>query len=77
MTRWIEYRSLDEMLQGSANAKMWKELDKKYDFLWKDPWHVQLSIAMDGFNPFFYNNISHSTWPIVLVNYNLLSPMCI
>jgi hypothetical protein len=28
-------------------------------------------LSSDGFNPFRTMSISHSTWPVVLVNYNL------
>ena len=71
MTRWIDYTSPDEVLRAPADAKTWKTLDEKYDFLRNDPRHVRLGVAMDGFNPFSHNSASHSTWPIVLVNYNL------
>ena len=71
MIRWIYYSSPSEVLRALADAKTWKTLDEKYDFLRNDPRHVQLGVAMDGFNPFSHNSANHSMWPIVLVNYNL------
>ena len=38
--------------------------------------NIGLGIAADGFSPFRTMNQSHSTWPIVLVNYNLLPWIC-
>ncbi|XP_074347400.1 uncharacterized protein LOC141686254 [Apium graveolens] len=37
---------------------------------------MRLGVAADGFNPFRSMNLSHSTWPIVLVNYNLPPWLC-
>ena len=71
MTKWIDYRSPDDIMHGSANGRAWKELDEKYKFFGNDLRHIRLGIAMDDFNPFSHNSASHSTWPIVLVNYNL------
>ena len=36
-----------------------------------DPRNVRLGLASDGFNPFQTMSVSHSTWPVVLINYNL------
>ena len=33
--------------------------------------NVRLGLAADGFNPYRTMSISHSTWPVMLVNYNL------
>ena len=30
-----------------------------------------LGLALDGVNPFRNQSLSHSTWPVVMLNYNL------
>ncbi|KAI9196721.1 hypothetical protein LWI28_026426 [Acer negundo] len=40
------------------------------------PRNVKLGLASDGFNPFGTISISHSTWPVVLMIYNLPPWMC-
>ncbi|KAI9191247.1 hypothetical protein LWI28_005831 [Acer negundo] len=40
------------------------------------PYNVRLGLASDGFNPFGTMSISYSTWPVVLMIYNLPLWMC-
>jgi hypothetical protein len=37
---------------------------------------VRLGLTSDGFNPFGNMSTSHSTWPVILVPYNLPHWMC-
>lgn len=46
-------------------------MDTKYSKFSSENRNVRLGLASDGFNPFRMTSLSHSTWPIVLVNYNL------
>jgi hypothetical protein len=39
--------------------------------------NVWLGLTSDGFNPFGNISTSHSTWPVLLVPYNLYPWMCI
>ncbi|XP_062080492.1 uncharacterized protein LOC133785257 [Humulus lupulus] len=41
-----------------------------------DPRNVRLGLASDGMNPFKTLRVSHSTWPIILIPYNLPPWMC-
>lgn len=61
----------EKVMRGPADSPQWKHADTKWSFLKNEPRHVRLGMAMDGVNPFGNNSTSHSTWPIVLVNYNL------
>jgi len=36
-----------------------------------DPCNVRLELTSDGFIPFRTMSVSHRTWPVVLINYNL------
>ncbi|XP_071739703.1 uncharacterized protein [Rutidosis leptorrhynchoides] len=42
----------------------------------KEPRNVRLGLASDGFNPFGNMSVSHSTWPVVLISYNLPPWLC-
>ncbi|XP_075075406.1 uncharacterized protein LOC142162713 [Nicotiana tabacum] len=41
-----------------------------------DPRNVRLGLASDGFNPFGTMRTVHSTWPVILMPYNLPPWMC-
>ncbi|XP_074377192.1 uncharacterized protein LOC141718712 [Apium graveolens] len=46
-------------------------MDAKYPEFSSEPRNVRLGITTDGFNPFRKMSATHSTWPIIVVNYNL------
>lgn len=48
---------------------MWREKAR-------DPRNVRLGLSSDSFNPFRTMGISHSTWPVMLMNYNLSPWIC-
>ncbi|XP_074327759.1 uncharacterized protein LOC141665675 [Apium graveolens] len=64
-------RKKDGKFRHPADGKGWKSLDTKYPEFGAEMRNVRLGLAADGFNPYQSMNISHSTWPVVLVNYNL------
>ncbi|XP_063936159.1 uncharacterized protein LOC135147220 [Daucus carota subsp. sativus] len=64
-------RKKDGKLRHPADAKAWQTMDAKYPHFSSDSRNVRLGLATDGFNPFRKMNATHSTWPIVVVNYNL------
>ncbi|XP_074327626.1 uncharacterized protein LOC141665540 [Apium graveolens] len=64
-------RKKDGRLRHPADGKGWKSMDSKYPEFAAEMRNVRLGLAVDGFNPYGSMNISHSTWPVVLVNYNL------
>ncbi|XP_057529755.1 uncharacterized protein LOC130808293 [Amaranthus tricolor] len=61
----------DGLLQHPANGQAWINFDKIYESFSKEPRNVRLALATDGFNPFNTMSIVHSTWPVILINYNL------
>ncbi|GKA90677.1 hypothetical protein Tco_0812547 [Tanacetum coccineum] len=71
MTWHEKERPKDGNLRHPADGQSWKEFDLRYDDFAKEPRNVRLGLSSDGFNPFRTMSISHSTWPVVLVNYNL------
>ena len=54
-----------------ANSEVWKEFDLEHPWFAEEPRNVRLGLATDGFNPFGNMSTSHSTWPVVLMPYNL------
>ncbi|XP_074347515.1 uncharacterized protein LOC141686375 [Apium graveolens] len=69
-------RKKDDKLRHPADAEAWKALDARYPQFSSENRNIRLGLAADGFNPFRTMNISHSTWPIILVNYNLPPWLC-
>ena len=75
--RWHEEGRLkDGKLRHPADAQAWKDFDIKHPDFAIDPRNIRLGLASDGFNPFRTMSISHSTWPVLLMAYNLPPWMC-
>ncbi|XP_074374480.1 uncharacterized protein LOC141714883 [Apium graveolens] len=66
-------RTKDGKLRHSADAEGWKSMDASHPEFVAEIQNVHLGLAADGINPYRSMNISHNTWPVVLVNYNLPS----
>jgi hypothetical protein len=76
--RWHkEGRVNDGVLRHPADSMAWKRLDELHPWFASNSRNVRLGLASDGFNPFGVMSTSHSTWPIVLVPYNLPPWMCL
>ncbi|XP_019228167.1 PREDICTED: uncharacterized protein LOC109209365 [Nicotiana attenuata] len=75
--RWHhEERNKDGVLRHPADSEAWKFFDSKYPEFAGDPRNVRLGLASDGFNPFGTMRTVHSTWPVILIPYNLPPWMC-
>ena len=75
--RWHKEKCVDDgVLRHPVNSIAWKTFDEKHMSFALDPRNVRLGLASDGFNPFGTMSIAHSTWPVVLVPYNLPPWMC-
>ncbi|XP_039132426.1 uncharacterized protein LOC120269169 [Dioscorea cayenensis subsp. rotundata] len=64
-------RTNDELLRHPADAEAWKSFDARYPDSAFDLRNVRLRLSSDGFNPFKLLSTSYSTWPVVLIPYNL------
>ncbi|XP_074307835.1 uncharacterized protein LOC141642788 [Silene latifolia] len=71
MTWHFDKRPKDGNLRHPADGLAWKQFDSLYPEFAKEPRNVRLGLASDGFSPFRTMSVSHSTWPVVLINYNL------
>ncbi len=63
--------SFDALLQSVLDSKTWKYITKKWLEFVVEPCNIRLGLALDGVNLFGDFNSCHSTWPMVLLNYNL------
>jgi hypothetical protein len=55
----------------------WKRLDEIHSWFALDSRNVRLDLATDGFHPFRVMSVSYSTWPVMLIPYNLPPWMCL
>lgn len=77
LMRWhAEGRTKDGALRHPADSEAWAILDNRFPQFAADSRNVRLGLASDGFNPFGTLSISHSTWPVVLMPYNLPPWLC-
>ncbi|CAM8876553.1 unnamed protein product [Rhodiola kirilowii] len=75
--RWHGERKVKNgLLRHPADGEAWYDLDKKNSDFAQDVRNVRLGLATDGFNPFGAAALSHSTWPIVVMPYNLPPHLC-
>ncbi|KAK6793718.1 hypothetical protein RDI58_007171 [Solanum bulbocastanum] len=75
--RWHDSeRPNDGNIRHPADGEAWKDFDSMHPNFSKDPRNVRLGLSSDGFNPFRTMSISHSTWPVMLMNYNLSPWIC-
>ncbi|XP_070019670.1 uncharacterized protein [Nicotiana sylvestris] len=65
-----------KVLRHPADGEAWKDFDSLHPDFSKDPHNVRLGLSSDGFNPFRTMSISHSTWLVMLMNYNLSPWIC-
>ena len=63
-------------MRNPTDSDAWKMFDSKHLEFSSDPRNVKLGLAADGFNLFEIMSTSHSTWPIMLVSYNLPPRLC-
>jgi hypothetical protein len=75
--RWhTEGHTKDGVLRHLADSEAWKSFNNLYLDFSSDSRNVRLGLTSDGFNPFGNMSTTHSTWPVMLVLYNLPPWMC-
>ncbi|WVZ53295.1 hypothetical protein U9M48_004261, partial [Paspalum notatum var. saurae] len=63
-------------LRHPADGEAWRDFDARYPNFAADAHNVRLGLASDSFNSFGNMSIKHSTWPVMLVPYNLPPWIC-
>ncbi|XP_028063801.1 uncharacterized protein LOC114267018 [Camellia sinensis] len=71
-----EGRIDDGKMRHPADSPVWKNFDNLYPKFTSEPCNVRLGLAADGFNPFKAMNVSHSSWPVIIMPYNLPPWLC-
>ena len=72
LSEWHATRKgLEGNIECVPDSKAWKHVDAMYLEFGCSERNIRLGMALDGVNPFSTQSLSHSTWPVVLLNYNL------
>ena len=69
-------RQVDGKLRHPADSLQWKKIDALFPDFGKEARNLRLGLATDGMNPFGNLSSTHSSWPVLLVIYNLPSELC-
>ncbi|XP_006601584.1 uncharacterized protein [Glycine max] len=70
-------RKSDGLLRHPADSPQWKTIDHLYPEFGYEPRNLRLALASDGMNPYGSLSSNHSSWPILLMIYNLPPWLCI
>ncbi|XP_021758669.1 uncharacterized protein LOC110723633 [Chenopodium quinoa] len=76
LTWHFDGRVDDGMLRHSADSPQWRFIDAKYPKFVHEKRNLRLALSTDGFNPFGSMSSTYSTWPVMLVTYNLPPSLC-
>lgn len=71
MTWHMHYRSTDGMMRCVPNSPQWKQIDLDHPIFASEPRNLRFAMATDGVNPFGVKRSTWSTWPVMLLNYNV------
>ncbi|XP_026395725.1 uncharacterized protein LOC113290328 [Papaver somniferum] len=75
--RWhAEGRPRDGKMRHPADSEDWKHFDEMNPTFAAEPRNIRLGLATDGFSPYHSTRNPHSTWPVVLLPYNLPPWLC-
>ena len=66
----------DGFLRHPADSPQWKTIDHLYPEFGAEPRNLRLGLASDGMNPFGNLSTNHSSWPVLLMIYNLPPSLC-
>lgn len=70
--RWhSEGRTKDGLLRHPADSTAWKDFDFRFPEFSSECRNIRFALATDGFSPFRTLSVAHSTWPVVLIPYNV------
>ncbi|XP_010431509.1 PREDICTED: uncharacterized protein LOC104715835 [Camelina sativa] len=75
--RWhYTNKSTDGKLRHPVDSVTWAQMNEKYPSFAAEERNIRLGLSTDGFNPFNMKNSNYSSWPVLLVNYNLPPHLC-
>ncbi|KAL3685350.1 hypothetical protein R1sor_003372 [Riccia sorocarpa] len=72
LMRWSsENKSTDGKVRHPSDSLAWKHFEQLYPDFTLEPRNLHFGLALDGVNPFSDKSTTWSTWPVLLINYNL------
>ena len=63
--------SKDNFMRIPTDCPAFKHIDHMWPEFKKDPRNLKLGVGLDGVNPFSMQSSKWSTWPVIIINYNL------
>jgi hypothetical protein len=67
----------DNLVRHLCDSKAWKYFEENVDPLFKQYLrNIHFALAVDGVNPYKQTRSTWSTWPVLLLNYNLPPWLC-
>jgi hypothetical protein len=76
LTWHSDERIIDGKFRHPADSPQWTKIDNDYPDFGKEARNLRLALSTDGMNPHGLQSISHSTWPVIMVIYNLPPWLC-
>ncbi|KAK2420428.1 hypothetical protein QL285_031156 [Trifolium repens] len=76
LTWHADERVVDGMLRHPADSPQWAKIDADYPDFGHEPRNIRLALSTDGINPHGIQSSSHSTWPVIMLIYNLPPWLC-
>jgi len=64
------------MYRHSTDSIQWKFFDDEFPEFGIESRNIRLGLATNGMNPFSNMSTNHSSWPVLLVIYNLPPRLC-
>ena len=71
MTWHTTHRSTDGIMRVPADSLAWQHVEQTWPEFKQEPRCLRLGLGTDGVNPFGFKSTTWSTWPVVVVNYNI------
>ena len=76
LTWHADERVKDGKLRHPADSPQWVKFDHDYPEFGQEPRNLRLALSTDGMNPHGIQSSTHSTWPVILMIYNLPPWLC-
>ncbi|XP_056843843.1 uncharacterized protein LOC108808223 isoform X1 [Raphanus sativus] len=75
--RWhFSNASADGTIRHPVDSITWSQANAKWPEFASEQRNLRLGLSTDGMNPFSNQSTKHSTWPMLLVNYNMAPTLC-
>ncbi|XP_013631991.1 PREDICTED: uncharacterized protein LOC106337430 [Brassica oleracea var. oleracea] len=69
--------SSDGTMRHPVDSITWSTVKDKWPQFSDEARNLRLGLCTDGMNPFSFQSSTHSTWPVLLVNYNMHPTKCL